>query len=119
MKSFFSFSFAVGLLLSITSFAQSQPTAGSNVLVQGVVFDTLTNQPIPFVTVQVVGTGKTALVNREGHYRLLLPKGRNELKYSHVGYLSKVTVVIAGDTSSVCNAYLQPTVPSSLRDNSL
>lgn len=77
---------------------------------QGVVYDTLTDQPIPFVTVQVPGTGKSALVNREGHYRLMLPPGRHQLKFSHIGYLSQVLEIVVGDSGSSCNAFLQPTV---------
>jgi hypothetical protein len=89
---------------------QSSSVSGSGTLVQGVVYDTLTNQPIPYVTVQVAGTGKSALVNLEGHYRLMLPPGRHQLKFSHIGYLSKTTEIVVGDSSSNCNAYLQATV---------
>jgi len=62
------------------------------------------------VTVQVVGTNKSALVNREGHFQLLLPRGRNQIKFSHVGYLSTTIEVEADENTGSCDAYLQPTV---------
>ncbi|TFH61423.1 MAG: carboxypeptidase-like regulatory domain-containing protein, partial [Candidatus Zixiibacteriota bacterium] len=96
-------------LFSATN-AESAGASANVRLVQGVVYDTLTSQPIPYVTVQVSGTGKSALVNLEGHYRLMLPPGRYQLKFSHIGYLSKTTEIVVGDSSSNCNAYLQATV---------
>jgi hypothetical protein len=90
--------------------AQSPPASANVKLVQGVVYDTLTSQPLPYVTVQVPGTGKSALVNMEGHYRLMLPTGKHLLRFSHVGYLSKSIEVVVSYSSSTCNVYLQPTV---------
>ena len=101
--------FFILFLFSVAN-AESPAVSASIRLVQGVVYDTLTNQPIPYVTVQVLGTGKSALVNLEGHYRLMLPLGRHQLKFSHIGYLSKTIEIVVSDSSSNCNAYLQPTV---------
>ncbi len=101
--------FFILLLFSVAK-AESPAVSTSVRLVQGVVYDTLTNQPIPYVTVQVPGTGKSALVNLEGRYRLMLPPGRYQLRFSHIGYLSQTIEVVVGDSSSSYNAYLQATV---------
>jgi hypothetical protein len=98
------------LLLFSAVDAESTATPANVRLVQGVVYDTLTNQSIPYVTVQVPGTGKSALVNLEGHYRLMLSAGRYQLKFSHVGYLSKTIEIVVEDSSINCNVYLQATV---------
>jgi hypothetical protein len=90
--------------------AQSQEPTTASVLIQGIVYDTTSSEPIPFVTVQVPGTGKSALVNSEGHYQILLPVGHNQLKFSHIGYLSKTVDINVGESVKTCNAYLQPTV---------
>jgi hypothetical protein len=99
----------VVLLFSLV-YAESPIVSTNAKLVQGVVYDTLTNQSLPYVTVQVPGTGKSALVNQEGHYRLMLSAGRHQLKFSHIGYLSKTIEINVSDSSNTCNAYLYPTV---------
>jgi hypothetical protein len=104
------FSLILILLLASAAKAESPAISINTKLVQGVVYDTLTDQPIPYVTVQVPGTGKSALVNSEGHYRLMLLPGRYQLKFSHIGYLSKTVEIVVGDSSNTCDAYLQATV---------
>ncbi len=104
--------FLLSLLLLLIAAAQAEPPTRSAPLrlVQGVAFDTLTGEPIPYVTVQVPGTGKSALVNPEGRYRLMLSPGRYQLRFSHIGYLSKTLDVVVGDSARNCDVYLQPTV---------
>ena len=98
------------LLFASVLHAESAETSTVSTLIHGVVYDTLTGQPLPYVTVQALGTGRSALVNQEGQYRLMLPPGRYQLKFTHVGYYSGITEVTIGETAINYNAYLRPSV---------
>jgi hypothetical protein len=83
---------------------------GASPTVQGVAYDTLTGKPLPYVTVQVIGTGKSAMVNSEGNYRLILERGESRLKFSHIGYYSATLDVSASDSAVIRDVYLRPSI---------
>jgi iron complex outermembrane recepter protein len=53
---------------------------------------------LPGVSVVIVGTTKGTLTDVDGNYSLSLPKGRNQISFSFVGYAAKtITVNMDGD----------------------
>jgi hypothetical protein len=57
--------------------------------IKGVITDSLTNEPLMYVTVQYEGTGIGAISNGEGQYQVDSRKGTNELTFSTIGYNTK------------------------------
>ncbi len=92
----------------VSATAETVPAGIKSTLVQGTVYDTSNGQPIPFVTVQVISTGKSALVNQEGRYRLILSPGQYQLKFTHIGYYSTTIAASVGDTTAAYDVYLKP-----------
>ncbi|SYZ71813.1 hypothetical protein TRIP_C10012 [Candidatus Zixiibacteriota bacterium] len=79
-------------------------------VIQGTVFDQQTGAVIPYATVRVEGTGKSALSNAEGKYRIKLDTGQYVVRFSHIAYYSD-SVVIAGDKNlSNIDIRLRPAV---------
>ncbi len=56
----------------------------------GSVTDSTSNEPLPGVTIRVEGSGQSMMANAVGQYRLLLPVGAYQLRFTHVGYYSKI-----------------------------
>jgi len=69
-------------------------------LVEGAVYDIDNARPIPFTTVQVVGSGRSTLANQDGHYRVFLEPGESQLRFSHIAYFSKI-IYLPGDSIEV------------------
>jgi hypothetical protein len=93
------------LSIFISNFAFAQPkspisaTPVKKTSIEGTVRDFDSQQPIPFVTVQVEGTGQSTLANEAGFYRLIVEEGPEyQLKCSHIAYYSERATVatIAG-----------------------
>lgn len=97
----------LGLVIAATGLAFA---ASVNLAVQGTVFDSLTGKPLPYVTIQAVGTGRSTMVNSEGSYRLLLDRGTYHLKFSHIGYHSSDLSVAVDDSVITRNVYLRQSV---------
>lgn len=57
--------------------------------IKGVVTDSLTNEPLMYITVQYEGKGVGAITNAEGEYTVETRKGWNELTFSAIGYVTK------------------------------
>ncbi len=79
-------------------------------VVTGTISDAKTGEPIPFATVRVEGTGKSMLANENGTYRLSLPEGRYQLKFSHVAHYSERIELVVDDTLVVRDISLHPSV---------
>jgi len=79
-------------------------------VIEGRVFNDRTKEPIPYVTIQVLGTGKSTLTNEDGRYRLLLRPGLHEVKYSHVGYFSDSVRLELSTDKMDRDIYLKPTI---------
>lgn len=65
--------------------------------IKGVVTDSITNEPLLYVTVQYEGTGVGAITNGNGEFEVERHKGWNELTFSSIGYKTK-KVRITPDT---------------------
>ena len=75
--------------------------------IQGVVTDSLTNDPIPYLSVFYEGKGVGSITDNDGHYKVETSKGWNKLTFSAVGYVTKVVNIIPGVTKNL-NVRMRP-----------
>lgn len=83
-------------------------TIEATLVVEGIVYDFDSRQPIPFTTIRVVGSDRSALANGEGRFRLRLGPDERELKFSHIAYFSELLAVGSADSIFVADIYLHP-----------
>ena len=57
--------------------------------IRGVVTDSITHEPLMYITVQYEGTGVGAITNGQGEYQVETRHGLNELTFSAIGYITK------------------------------
>lgn len=72
---------SVYLLLLVPSVIQAQ--------IRGVVTDSLTHEPLMYITVQYEGKGVGGITNGKGEYEVETRRGWNELTFSAIGYKTK------------------------------
>ncbi len=75
--------------------------------IQGVVTDSLTNEPIPYLSVFYEGKGVGSITDNDGIYKVETRKGWNKLTFSAVGYVTKVVNIIPGVTKNL-NVRMRP-----------
>ena len=75
--------------------------------IQGVVTDSLTNDPIPYLSVFYEGKGVGSITDNDGNYKVETRKGWNKLTFSAVGYVTKVFNIIPGVTKNL-NVRMRP-----------
>ena len=75
--------------------------------IQGVVTDSLTNEPIPYLSVFYEGKGVGSITDNDGNYKVETRKGWNKLTFSAVGYVTKVLNIIPGVTKNL-NVRMRP-----------
>ena len=75
--------------------------------IQGVVTDSLTNEPIPYLSVFYEGKGVGSITDNDGNYKVETRKGWNKLTFSAVGYVTKVVNIIPGVTKNL-NRRMRP-----------
>lgn len=75
--------------------------------IQGVVTDSLTNEPIPYLSVFYKGKGVGSITDNDGNYKVETRKGWNKLTFSAVGYVTKVVNIIPGVTKNL-NVRMRP-----------
>lgn len=75
--------------------------------IQGVVTDSLTNEPIPYLSVFYEGEGVGSITDNDGNYKVETRKGWNKLTFSAVGYVTKVVNIIPGVTKNL-NVRMRP-----------
>ena len=75
--------------------------------IQGVVTDSSTNDPIPYLSVFYEGKGVGSITDNDGHYKVETRKGWNKLTFSAVGYVTKVVNIIPGVTKNL-NVRMRP-----------
>jgi len=89
-------------------------TAGNDnngrMVVEGIIYDADTQEPIPFATVRVLGTGKSTLANDDGQYRLVLYGDKHSLKFSHVSHYSEELEVSGPESISGLDVYLRSNI---------
>ena len=87
--------FLLSLFVSISASAQ----------IKGVITDSLTNEPLMYITVQYEGKGVGGISNANGEYQVETHKGWDELTFSAVGYITKKVKLKPG--TRVLNVKLQ------------
>ena len=75
--------------------------------IQGVLTDSLTNEPIPYLSVFYEGKGVGSITDNDGNYKVETRKGWNKLTFSAVGYVTKVVNIIPGVTKNL-NVRMRP-----------
>ncbi|WP_025069246.1 DUF5686 and carboxypeptidase-like regulatory domain-containing protein [Bacteroides gallinarum] len=95
-------------LYSITIFLLFLLSApvGASAQIKGVITDSLTHEPLMYITVQYEGKGVGSISNADGEYQVETHKGWDELTFSAIGYITK-KVKITPDTK-VLNVKLTP-----------
>ena len=81
MKQIYSIALLLLLLLSVSTGVSAQ--------IKGVITDSLTHEPLMYITVQYEGKGVGGISNAEGEYQVETRKGWNELTFSAIGYITK------------------------------
>jgi len=76
----------ITFILSLLSLTAS---LGLSAQIKGVITDSLTNEPLMYVTVQYEGKGVGAVSNTDGEYQVEARAGWNELTFSTIGYVTK------------------------------
>lgn len=93
------------LILLLFSIVFSVSAIAQDRSVSGVVTDAENGDPIPGVTVVVVGTNVGVATNNEGEYSLTVPEGSTNLRFSFIGYRTLTEPI---RDRSVINVELQP-----------
>lgn len=70
-------------------------------LIQGIVKNAETNQPVEYVMVTGNISGKTTVTNSEGRYQFNMPKEDTKLVFRHLDYFSKEVAVDNGQNINV------------------
>jgi TonB-linked SusC/RagA family outer membrane protein len=66
--------------------------APANIVITGIVKDKL-NKPLEGVSVEVVGTHRGASSDSNGHFSITIDNARQQLRFSHVGYVPQVNSI--------------------------
>lgn len=90
-------------LLAVMLFTQ---LTGVSAQIKGVVTDSITNEPLLYVTVQYEGKGVGAITNGEGEYTVETRRGWDELTFSTIGYITKKVKIKPGQ--KVLNVKMSP-----------
>ena len=90
----------LGVVFALSMMAQEHT-------VTGVVTDAETGDPLPGVSVVLIGTTIGAATNAEGEYSVRIPAGYNTLQFSFVGY---ATQRVSIDARTEINIQLQPDI---------
>lgn len=69
--------------------------------IKGVVRDSLTNEPLPYVSVYYEGKGVGSITNENGQFEVATRTGWNKLTFSVVGYNKKNVPIATGTTSNL------------------
>lgn len=75
--------------------------------IKGIVTDSVTHEPVPYVSVYYDGKGVGAITNDDGSFELTTRSGWNKVTFSVVGYNKKVVPVVPGVTKTL-NVKLAP-----------
>jgi len=99
--------FAIAIIAIIVGFSTVWAATG---LIEGVITDYDSGEPIPYATIRVEGTGRSMVANQDGRYRIRLEKVSHHLKFSHVAHYSERINVELIDSLLVLDVKLRPSV---------
>lgn len=104
--------FAVLLLIGLGRQAAYAQHATS---VAGMVVDSITGEPLPFVTIIFEGSTIGGVTDLDGNFQLKNDRGLTRLKISYVGYDPKTVTLTAGHATTDLRILLYPPPSSSPR----
>lgn len=90
-------SFSCIIFLLLLSFISMNTNAQNKI--KGIVTDSLTGQVLPFVSIQVKGTGIGAMTDNSGKFSLSVPLSSKMLTVSSIGYKEKIILLNTYKTS--------------------
>ena len=102
--------FHLKLLLPVLLFSPTLFELSHAGVIEGKVFDSTSQKPVPSVSIRVAGTNHSILSNADGKYRLRLPDGDYQLKFSHVAYHTLTFDIFLHDSLVTQDVFLSPTV---------
>lgn len=79
---------------------------GASAQIKGVITDSLTNEPLMYITVQYEGKGVGGISNGKGEYQVETRKGWDELTFSAVGYITQKVKITPG--TKILNVKMVP-----------
>ena len=97
-------------LCLITLLLFASPVFSTNSVVEGLITDFDSGEPVPYATIRVEGTGRSMVANQDGQYRLILKPGQYLLKFSHVAHYSEKMTVDISDSVLTLDVKLHPSV---------
>ena len=74
------------LLLLISFLSLPIPFVAQQIKLSGIVRETDSKDPLPFVNVRVAGTQEGTSSDRNGRFNLFLHAGKHELVFTYIGY---------------------------------
>lgn len=77
--------YTIIILFLLSLFAST----GASAQIKGVITDSLTHEPLMYITVQYEGKGVGSISNADGEYHVEAHKGWDELTFSAIGYVTK------------------------------
>lgn len=89
----------ITLLISILYFLI--PFNGLQAQIKGIITDSLTSEPIPYVSVYYEGKGVGAISDESGVFEVATRNGWNKLSFSVVGYNKKIIPIVPGVTKNL------------------
>lgn len=77
------------------------PLAGIQAQIKGIITDSITHEPLPFVSVYYEGKGVGGISDENGAFEVTTRTGWNKLTFSVVGYDKKIIPIVPGVTKSL------------------
>ena len=87
------------VVISLSVFGQSRPAATT--YIRGVVRDSLTNEPLPFVAIFLKGSDKGALSKEDGTFAIATKANFISVNFNTMGYEEKVCFVNKGKENEI------------------
>ena len=94
--------------LALLGLARQAAYAQGTTSVSGVVVDSITGEPLPFVTLVFEGSSLGDVTDLDGNFHLKNDRGLTRLQVSYVGYETKTITLTAGHTATDVRILLAP-----------
>lgn len=74
---------------------------GQNTTIKGFVKDSVSGEPLPYVSILFVGTTSGTTTNESGQFSYSVKTSSNEVEFSYMGYHTKKVKVVKGKTNTL------------------
>lgn len=74
----------------------------------GQIVDAQNGDPVPFATINVIGSNLSTSANKTGHYRLSLDPGQYQIKATHIAHYSQTEPISIASDKYILNFSLEP-----------